>query len=256
MRQSGTKQENAGRGPAVPLSAIALAVAFLAAAPQPARAVNECGAEAAGADTITCTGASYATGINYTNSNGLTLNLDNPAMVVQANGTTAVGIVGAVGNNNDLVINAVNLTSITGTGSPSVLSVRNSGNGRSIIRIDGGAIGGPPAATVRAENTAGSGDVLITLNGGQINSTSNVFSATGVHATSSGSATGSATVVMTGGSVTMSSAVAFGLRASNSNTVSAAASTVLMSGGTVSSSGMGLYANHFGLGEAAVMMTG
>ena len=102
-------------GLALPLSAIALAVAFLAAAPQQARAANECGAEAAGADAITCTG-SFPTGISYTGSDGLTLNLNNPAIVVQNAGGGGVSIQGAAGNSNDLVVNATSLASITSAG--------------------------------------------------------------------------------------------------------------------------------------------
>lgn len=47
------------------ISATAFAVALLAASPQFARAASECGAEVPGADTITCSGASYPTGISY-----------------------------------------------------------------------------------------------------------------------------------------------------------------------------------------------
>ena len=54
---------------------------------------SECGADTAGANTITCTAPAYPTGINYgligttainDNNDGLTLRLDNPSMVVDA----------------------------------------------------------------------------------------------------------------------------------------------------------------------------
>ena len=100
--------------PSVPLSTIVLAIALMAATPQ-ARAVSECGGEGGGADTINCSGASYATGIQYTGSDGLTLNLNNPAMVVQTNaGGAAVFLQGGAVNTRDLAINASSLTSVTG----------------------------------------------------------------------------------------------------------------------------------------------
>ena len=63
-------------------SAVTLAIALLAGAPQAARAANECGADGAGNDSVTCSAASYPGGITYNGSNGLTLNLANPSTVI------------------------------------------------------------------------------------------------------------------------------------------------------------------------------
>ena len=52
----------------------------------------------------------------YTGSDGLTLNLNDPGLTVHATTAWVGGVVhsgGAVGNTNDLVVNASSLTSIS-----------------------------------------------------------------------------------------------------------------------------------------------
>lgn len=77
------------------MSASALALTAILST-QPARAVDECGAEGPGTDTVTCTGASYANGITYAGSDGLSLVLNNSAMTVtQGAATDGVNLSGA-----------------------------------------------------------------------------------------------------------------------------------------------------------------
>lgn len=68
-----------------PVSAVALAVALFAASPQ-ARAANECTPDPSAANTVNCGAASYPGGITYTVGTALTLNLNNPAMVIEGTG--------------------------------------------------------------------------------------------------------------------------------------------------------------------------
>ncbi|MBT2303802.1 autotransporter domain-containing protein [Variovorax paradoxus] len=244
----------------LPLSSIALAVALLAASPQQARAANECGAEAAGADSITCSGTSYPAGIQYTGSDGLTLNLNNPGMVVQANaGGGAVSIQGAVGNMNNLVVNATSLTSITGVGvGRSAISIVNPGEGLGIITMDSGfATNTGSGNTLSVTNASGSGDVQITLNGGRVSNAGTQFGAAAMLATTSGTATGNATITMTGGTVeSLGNSTLVGLRAFVNSASSSGAATINLSSGSVTASSLGLQSLNNGLGEAVITMTG
>jgi hypothetical protein len=47
-----------------------------------AQAADECGAEVTGPDTITCAAAAYGSGITYTQSDGLTLILNDAGITV------------------------------------------------------------------------------------------------------------------------------------------------------------------------------
>lgn len=122
-----------------PVSAIALAVALFAAAPQMARAaVGECGDDPMGPTTLTCSAASYPNGISYQTANWLTLNLDNPDMVMT--GSQRVSVVSPVGATGaTLAVNVVNIGSITSTGT--AVSVVNTGiDGQAVATISGGKL--------------------------------------------------------------------------------------------------------------------
>lgn len=205
---------------AFPVSAIALAAALLAAAPQFARAASECGVDGGGQDTLTCDGVSYPSGITYTGSGGLTLNLDNSAMVVS--GTQGVTLGSASAN---ITVNVMNVNSITASGK---------------------------ATTVSA--SAGAGSALVTLAGGQI---LNTGTGSGLIAAAAGvSGTGNATVTITGGTVDVSGT---GAQASISGGNHTGTSSIVMSGGSVRSTGAGgngLWARHTGKGLAQVQLTG
>jgi hypothetical protein len=136
------------------VSAIALAVLLLAAAPQRARAANECGVDGAGPTTLTCAPGNYAAGVTYTNSNGLTLNLDNPGTVVTGQVSTQATFTAPTGA--QLTINVTNGT-ITSTGS--AVSVSNAAlNGVTSINIQGGTLtstGVANTVAVSAPQTSG-----------------------------------------------------------------------------------------------------
>ncbi|MBT2324778.1 autotransporter domain-containing protein [Variovorax paradoxus] len=244
------------QGHSVPLSTIALAVALMATLPPQARAANECGAEAAGADSITCSGPSYPAGIWYAGSDGLTLNLNNPAMVVQGGGPATVSLQGAAGNTNNLTVNATSLTSITGVNRPAI-SVANLGDGMGSITMDGGSVSANLNSVLSVTNLSGSGSAQITINGGLVSNTANSFLTPALNATIGGTATGNATVTITGGAVeSLGTAAVQGVRSHISNTSSSATATINLSGGSVTARNTGLVSQNSGLGEAVITMTG
>ena len=240
--------------PSVPLSTIAIAIALMAGASQSARAANECGADTAGASSISCSGASYATGIQYTGSDGLTLNLNNPAMVVQGNAPGAVSIQGAVGNVNALVVNATSMTSITGAGT-SAIAISGSGDGLGHIRVDGGAVYSNATSNLSVANTSGTGDSQITVTGAQVSNTAIGAFGYGTLAQTSGTATGNAIVTITNSTVTTGAGSA-AVRAFVGNAASAAAATVSLTGTSVSGRQSGVQSQNSGLGGATISMDG
>jgi outer membrane autotransporter protein len=237
--------------PAFPASAIALAVAFLAMSAQPALAASECGADGAGQDTLTCAGGSYATGITYTLSDGLTLDLNNPGIVVSgAQGVSLQAPIGAVGV--DMTVNVTAIDSITTSGS--AISVTNSrSSGRASVNVDGGTITTTGVATtVSANGGAAGANAQVTLNGGQV---LNTGTGGGIIASTAGaSGTGNASVVITGGTVQAASTAVQSTIAGPNNTGTA---SITMSGGSVlSTAGVALWVRHGGRGLAEVQMTG
>ncbi len=235
------------------ISATAFAVALLAASPQVARAANECGVEVSGQDTLTCSAANYATGISYTGSNGLTLNLDNPAMVVTgAQGVSLQATIGPV--NPQLTVNVTNVNTITTTGS--AVAITNQGvGGISSINVQSGTLTTTGAAnTVSAGLAQTTGSAQVTLTGGQI---LNTGTGGGIIATlTSPVGTGNATVVITGGTI---QSVGTGAQSSIASATRIGTSSLTMSGGSVVSSGAnsnGLWARHGGTGSTLLQMSG
>lgn len=233
------------------ISATALAAALLAASPQIARAANECGATVAGADTITCSGASYATGITYTNPvDGLTLNLNNPGMAISGTGISVTPLIG--GLPADVFLNATSFGSITTAGT--AISVTNNRNvGLSALTMDGGSVASA-AATSAVLVTANQGNpARATLNGGQILNTGTGF---GIWVQSlGGSAAGNETsVTINGGTVQAANSA---VRAQATSPASTGPASIRMTGGAVlATGGNGLWADVNGSGQARVEMTG
>ncbi len=234
------------------ISAIALAIALLAATPQQARAANECGVDGPGQDTLTCSAANYGTGISYPASHGLTLNLDNPAMVVTG------GVLLNPGANppggTQLTINVTNVNSITAAGS--ALSIRNGAvDGVATVNIHGGTLTSTGAApTVSVDSPQTTGRSLVTLTGGQILNTGTGGGIIAFQQSLIG--TGSATVVITGGTI---QAVGTGAQAAIISGIRTGTTRVTMSGGSVLSTGAngnGLWARHTGTGSSQVQMSG
>lgn len=234
----------------LPLSAIALAVALIAVH-QPARAANECGAEVAGQDTLTCAGASYATGISYSGSNGLTLDLANPAMVVTgAQGVSLQTNIGPVAP--ELTVNVTSVDSITATGSAVTVATTATGGVASVNIASGAITTTGVAATVSANGGAAAADARVTLSGGRVLNSGN---GVGILASTAGvNGTGNASIVITGGEV---QATSLAVQANISGAGHTGTSSIAMSGGSVvSSSLIALWARTAGKGLAQVQVTG
>ncbi len=230
-------------------SLLALSVMLM---PQPAHAASECGAEGGGADTITCTGASYPNGITYAGSDGLNLLLNNSAMTVNR-GTSTDGVVLSGTTANDLTITAASLTSIDGGSGGSAITVNNAGDGKAAVVLNGGTYTTNyfQQGTIQAIHNSGAGDSIITMNNGQVSNT-NPSVNYGLYALVAGSGTGNATIRMTGGSLQS----AYGLRAAITNAASAATAGITMDAGTISGVGVGAYATTSGPGLAQVTING
>ena len=203
------------------LSSASLLVLVAMLMPQAARAASECGPDGAGADTVSCTGASYPNGITYTGSDGLDLVLSNPAMTV-AKGTSTDGINLTGTTTNDLTMTATSLTSVDG-GTGTAVTVNNGGNGKAAVVLNAGSFTSTATQTVFATHASGAGDSIITINGGSATAASLSSVNYTLDAEVSGTGTGNATVLMTGGTVQTSGVnSSAGLRAGISNAASSA----------------------------------
>jgi len=240
-----------------PVSAIALAVALFAAAPQMARAaVGECGDDPAGPTTLTCSLASYPTGISYQLANDLTLNLDNPNMVIS--GSQVVSVRSPVGSTGTtLAVNVVNIDSITTTGT-AVSVISTAANGHALATINGGKLtttGTAANATVLVQGSGTTGtDALLVMNGGEVRNTGSGF---GLLANVAGlNSAVNAAIVINGGTVdaTNNTAVVTAISGANQS----GTSSITINGGSVLSRGpvAAVWARHASLGLAQVQMTG
>jgi outer membrane autotransporter protein len=231
------------------VSTISVAIALLTAMPQPARAANECGVDGAGPTTLTCAPANYAAGITYTNSNGLTLNLDNPGTVVT--GAVSTQATATAPGGAQLTINVTNATV---TSAVSAISVSNAAiNGVTSVNVQGGTLTSTGALnTVAVAAPQTTGNTQLTMTGGQI---FNTGTGGGLSATlASAVGTGNATIVITGGTI---QTVGTGAQSAINTAPRIGTSSITMSGGSVLSfGGNGLWARHGGTGLAQVQMSG
>ena len=228
-------------------------------------AANECGADIAGADTVTCAAAAYPGGIAYTGSDGLTLNLANAAMVVGPVATPGVSVQSSGTNTNAMAVNVQSAGTITSTGAAQhAVVVRSLGSaGDATATMDAGTVSvsyGNPAAAVGSEtnglfaavgNAGSSASANATLNGGTINTAA--YKGNGVAAANAG--TGDATARITGGTVATTGVDAYGLYGYVSNPAGTGSANVAMEGGAVTTSGtqgFGLRAVNFGRGLANI----
>jgi outer membrane autotransporter protein len=239
-------------------SGLTLGAAMLAASPA---AAQTCGTDQPGADTVICSAGTYGSGISYPGSDGLTLKLNDPGIVVQGSG---VNVAGSNTNTNDIVITATSFGSVTNTTTGSAaISATNAGTGgNASVTMDAGSIattGGfrsGLAATISGAANPGAASAM--LNGGSI--TTSGDTAYGVQATSSSTAaSASASVTMTGGSI-QTSGRGGGLRAAVLGAGSTAGSFVTMSGGSIVTTGTtlatGITSLTSGSGTAQVRMSG
>ena len=234
------------------VSAVALAVAMVVASvPRVARAANECGPDASGQDTVSCVAVSYPAGIAYGPSSGLTISINNSAMVITgAQGVTLQTPTGPPVAND--TIDVIHVNTITASGM--AVTVSNSAStGIAAINVGGGTITSTGSAnTVSANGGANAVNAQVTLTGGQV---LNTGTGGGISAFTSGfNGAGDTTVVITGGVVqTLGRAVSSAVVGPN-NTGTA---RIAMSGGSVLSTGAdALWARVGGPDVAQVQLSG
>ncbi len=214
-------------------------------------AVDECGAEAAGADIINCPAGAYGSGITYTNSDGLTLNLNDAGISSAAGGVLLQSASGI--NTNELRINAINFGSIVSNGvGGAAVRVFARAQESATIQMDAGTITatGGSYSGLRVDltnNIAIPGrQARVILNGGAVSSALTYAIGTQIN----GDADGSSLVEMHGGAITGRHGVrAAILGASPNSKVSPA--TVLMDGGSILTSSIGIQTRHSGTLPAA-----
>lgn len=237
------------RAPVSPASTVALAVTLLAISAPPAHAANECGPLAVGPNTITCAGASYPTGISYAPSGDLTIDLNNPDMVIT--GTQGVSATHAVATSGQLVISVRDINSITTSGSALSLT-SNRISGLAAINIGDGSITSTGAGPAVSVGTTNGTDAHVSLAGGTVRNTG---SGGGILARASGvPSTGSASVEITGGAVEAAGAAVTAQINGTVNNPSMV--SVAMSGGSVLGQAGGLLATTTGKGNAQIQMSG
>jgi outer membrane autotransporter protein len=233
---------------AFPISAIALAAALLASAPHAVRAAEECGPEEPGQNTVTCKAPSYSAGIIYALTDGLTVNLDAPGMVVS--GKQGVAVQAPVGATSlDLTVHVMNVDSITATEEAVAVNNQRSA-GLAAVVIDRGTLTG--GTTTVSSSGFGASQAQVTLNGGQIRSSGTgggiVAALTGV------TSTGNSSVVINGGSVDTAGLAVQSRLAGPGATGTA---SIQMNGGSVlSRTSHALAAQSSGAGRVQVQMTG
>lgn len=220
-----------------------LACVLVLIAPQ-TQAAEECGPDGPGADVVTCTGGTFANGITYTNSDGMTLVLEGgTSSTVAGSGGTAVLLQSDTTTTQDVTIIARQLGTVTMPFSGSVgILAANQGFGAATVVMDTGTLRGSvpvdrSASGIAASvgNAANSQDATTVLNGGLIELTGK-FSA-GVIAVNDG--TGDAIIRVTGGTVRTTSETAPGVYAVTSQSSSTASIDIHITGGTITTSGNG-----------------
>jgi len=240
-------------------SAIAVGAGLMLASP--AYAADECGIEAAGADTLNCAGGAYPNGISYANSDGLTLVLNDPAITVGPTVGAGVAVRSDLVTSNAVIINATSAGTVTVSGAFSNgLHALNMGLGEATVMLGDGYISttmsGSTAVKAEVGNTASTAAATATMMGGTITATG-VSSSHALNSVNLG--LGEATATLSGGDISTSGNSSFGVAARVDNAVSTAAATVTMTGGAVTTTGIvgrGLFSLHSGLGEATATLSG
>ena len=195
----------------------------------PAIANDECGPDNPGQDTITCNQSNHGNGITYMDSDGLTLVLDNPAMVV--------------GGDPGVSVRA----SATTMGSISVI-----GTSFDTITYNQSEGGGLWAYIINPDST---GSVSVELVSGDITTTA--WRGYGISSEQEG--LGTSTARMVGGSINTAGNRAYGVSGTIDEDTSTATTTAIMEGGSVTTAderGFGVYARTDGLGDAVARLDG
>lgn len=249
--RSGNGVPNRRIGPATLASGISAGLLVFFATPT--LAANECGIEAAGADTLTCSSGTYGTGIIYTNSDGLTLDIDGSAVVV---GNPGVSVGSAAANTRDIVING-NFGSIASDGT--AIRAQNAGaSGNASVTLTSGDVTTLNASGYgllsQIANAASAGAASATVNGGSI--TTQGAGADAVRSQNGG--LGGAILTINSGAITVLGNSSAGALSTVSNANSLGAASAMMSGGSISTTqpgAIGLASTNAGLGDATALMT-
>ena len=195
------------------LSVVATAVLLAGGADQAAaQALNACGPDEVGQDTVTCDARNYAEGITYTESDGLTLILpDATNFGARSDGVNVTG----TGEGN-VSVRMRDGTVNTSDASVKALYARARGDGAATVQMDGGTVttvgGGGFDSSARAlhasvENLESEATATVSMTGGVVE-TFGSFSS-GLWAWTNG--TGEAIAQMDGGTVTTDGGQAHGI---------------------------------------------
>ncbi len=239
----------------------------------PAWAVNECGLDTAGQSTNSCTNSTYGNGIEYYSSDGLTLNFSTPGTVVTGGGgvplagielrDTANSLPVGPGTNGDLIVDARNVSSITGVRRGAF--IRKQGVvGNAAITLEDvaiqtifGAPGSFGAAIYMAPGTTG--DASITMNGGSI--LTDGTSSAGLNITHAG-ASGNVNMVITDVDIETRGIANPGANAMIANrdsfgdvSLTATNVTLITRQGSAGNSTGGLFSQTIGEGNASIEVT-
>lgn len=220
----------------VPLSiALTFSLTLLSGFTIPAFANNEAGVPAGPADTINVPGSTYAGGITY-GTNGLTLNFNDPTIVVTDGGVSVTNF--SPGSANGVIINLTDVDTIINTAGRGVASIitNDFNTGNAITTVTTGDITSTSGEGIYAK-TDGLGNAIVTMDGGSV--TTNGVSAYGIHSRANrATSTSTATATLTDGTVITRSTIAHGLLAA---TRSIGGATATMAGGTLMTEGTGAY---------------
>ncbi|MDX8355325.1 autotransporter outer membrane beta-barrel domain-containing protein [Cognatiyoonia sp. IB215182] len=229
-----------------------------------AQAANECGADEVGQDAVTCDASdNTANGIDYGESDGVTLILDDPGMTV---GGSGVKVEGAAGSEGEIFIHLKDGEVSTSGEAKRALWGATLGRGSVTVQMDGGRV---VTAEVNAyalwaqinnsdsdEAARNEADAKAVMTGGEINTSKRHGHGLLVSHEGFGNAIGQ---VMDGGKIATSGGDAYGVKAEVKHAESTANATASMTDGEIHTGGIwshGLYAINRGLGAATVQMDG
>jgi Extended Signal Peptide of Type V secretion system/IPTL-CTERM motif len=230
-------------------SRLALAFPLLFAGSQ-AYAVNECGAEGVGADSITCTAANYAggstypnypAGIQYDGSDGLTLTINdaagtigNPGVWLRSSSATA-GALSVIGTN------VGKITTSVGNGYGLYARITNASStatGTLLLTAGDIEVTGSLSVGLYAWSSAGSGAVLAQMDGGTVTTGGSrgyaLLASVATAAIGPLSSTANTTALLTAGDIKTTNTSGYGAYSYNAGL---GASLAQMDGGTITTEG-------------------
>ena len=282
-----TKFKGTAASYAPAIGAIALGMGVVAFSSSQGLALNECGADAVGQDTLNCPGGAYATGITYAGSDGLTLNLNDNTITVGGKGVSVTGTGTGAITVNGTSFDTITTNSIFAHGLYSYISnLANTATATALLTAGDINISEVLAYGVYAQ-TLGLGETVAQMDGGTVttgkNDTHGLYSFTnngtskakataqltkgdietsgnkayGVYARTQG--LGETVAQMDGGTITTGGTAAVGLFSTIENSFNTQTATAQLTKGDIETSGSGahgVYARTQGLGETLAQMDG